>query len=183
MQTVVWNSTDLLDGYGLLFDDFQGQVDPFDADQDFILDVQLLNPTDQDQVVSTVGSETFTIEPGDVAPSTASSDSLLFIDLDTDLALVTGQSYAFHLYPVQTPENVENQRLYFADTVAGAYNVGFGRQTDGQPVPPLGVFPQPSGGFDGTDVAAFTTTVAVPEPASVGVIAAGLLGLTVRRRR
>ena len=190
VQTAVWNTAQALDGFGLLFDDFQNSVDPFDADQDFILDVQLLTDdvaggfgldTVEDRVVTTVASETFTIEPGDVSPSSASQDSYLYIDLDSDPLLVQGSSYAFHLYAVETPENVENQRLYFAETGPGDYNAGFGRQTDGQPRTTGQEFPQPGGGLEGTDLAFFT--VAVPEPSSLALVGLGGLMMLKRRRK
>ena len=183
VQTVTWNTSNALDGFGLLFDDAQNVVDPFDADQDFILDIQLLTDPDggdnPDRVVSTVATSSFTIEPGDVSPSSTGSFSYLFIDLDTDVALVDGEDYAFHLYPDSDPSNIENQRLYFAETGPGDYNAGFGRQTDGLMRAPGQDFPQPGGGFEGTDIAIFT--VAVPEPSSLALVAAG--GLVMLRRQ
>ena len=184
VQTVTWNTTNPLSGYGLLFDNAQNIVGNFDEDQDFILDIQLLTDpdggSDPDRVVSTVATSTFTIEPGDVAPSSTGSPSYLFIDLDDDVALVEGQDYAFHLYADSDPANAADQRLYFAETAAGAYNDGFGRQTNGLMRAPGQDFPQPSGGFAGTDIAVFT--VAVPEPTSLALVGIGGLALLQRRR-
>jgi hypothetical protein len=58
-----------------------------------------INNANRDSVVSTVFSTTFTVTPGDVAPSSVSGQSLLYIDLETDVALLQGESYAFHFRP------------------------------------------------------------------------------------
>jgi hypothetical protein len=73
------------------------------------------------------------------------------------------------------------QRLFFAGTAAGSYNDGFDRQTSGLFFGTGDEFPQPSRSLASTDLAAFT--VVIPEPTAVGVIAAGMLGLAMRRRR
>ena len=183
VQTFTWNTNAALDGFGFLFDDAQGSFDAFTQPQQYNVQIDLLSDTNPDEIVTTLATVDITIEPGDVSPSSASSPSLLFIDLDTDLALVNGEDYAIHLFPDATQAGASdvNQRLYFAETTAGAYNAGFGRQTAGTLFTPGQEYPQPGGGFEGTDLAAFT--VAVPEPTSVGVVAAGLLGLATRRRR
>ena len=183
VQTFTWNTNAALDGFGFLFDNAQNSIDPFNVAQQYNVQVDLLSETNRDEIETTLATVDITIEPGDVRPSSTSSTSLLFIDLDTDLALINGRDYAIHLFPdaTQTGASNVNQRLYFAETAAGSYNAGFGRQTDGMLFTPGEEYPQPGGGFEGTDLAAFT--VAVPEPGTAGVIITGLLTLAARRRR
>ena len=185
VQTFTWNTTAALDGFGFQFDNAQGSFDPFNVAQQYNVQVDLLSETNRDEIVTTLALVDITIEPGDVSPSTASSSSLLFIDFDTDLALINGRDYAIHLFPDATQpvgSNV-NQRLYFAETAAGAYDAGFGRQTDGMLFTPGEEYPQPTGGFEGTDLAAFTVAAPIPEPTSAAAVVAGLFALVARRRR
>ncbi len=179
VQTFTWNTSAALDGFGLLFDDAQNSVDPFTQPQQYNVQVDLLDESNRDEIEATIALIDITIEPGDVSPSSTSDPSYFFVDFDTDLALINGRDYAFHLFPDASQANNVNQRLYFAETAAGSYNTGFGRQTDGTPFAVGQEYPQPGGGFEGTDLAFFT--VAVPEPSSLVLV--GLGGLAILRRR
>ncbi|MDR1280504.1 MAG: hypothetical protein LBK99_06745 [Opitutaceae bacterium] len=176
-QTFVWNSDLNMSGLGLLVATDQNAASGknFTKSQSYYLDIQNLDNTNDSRTVQgTVITVQFTLTTDLVR-----AGHYLYIAFTTPLSLTNGAAYGFNF---RAAEEVNNNAVSI-DQSAVAYADGAGGQ--GGTVSIIangGVYTRSGSNYD---LAFFTTTAAVPEPAttvaSLGA-AAIFLGILLRRR-
>jgi hypothetical protein len=180
-QTFTWNSTLALDGIGLRLATAQNTLDPVTTPVTYYLDIQQISGngiSTAASIQSTVAHLSFTISPSSVA-----SNSYLYLDLNTNLALSNSVTYGMILYP--SAAAATTQRLFFSRSAdATAYTGGISAQVNNITGPSAyaGTY-----GGQGFDLGFYMTTAAIPEPGTTGFIVgfaalAGVLGLRRHRR-